>query len=72
MPKISAKRQITLPAAQCRALGLEPGDEVESFIAEGSITIVGKKKGAARGLLKHVRGDPSIGDEASLQSALTE
>ena len=25
MPKVSAKRQITLPVSQCEALGIEPG-----------------------------------------------
>ena len=45
MPKVSAKRQITLPASQCKALGIEPGDDVESFVAYGQLTIVKKRKG---------------------------
>ena len=40
MPKVSSKRQITLPISQCVALGIEPGDEVESFVAYGQLTIV--------------------------------
>ena len=70
MPKVSSKRQITLPIEQCKALGIQPGDEVESFVADNKITIVKKSKGAARGLLKQVRGDPSLTDEESLKSAL--
>ena len=70
MPKVSAKRQITLPVGQCQALGIEPGDDVESFVAHGQLTIVKKQKGAARGVLKHVRGNPSMTDEESLESAL--
>jgi bifunctional DNA-binding transcriptional regulator/antitoxin component of YhaV-PrlF toxin-antitoxin module len=70
MPKVSAKRQITLPISQCEALGIEPGDEVESFVADGQLTIVKKLKGAARGLLNKVKPDPSMTDEESLQSAL--
>ncbi len=70
MPKVSAKRQITLPISQCEALGIKPGDEVESFVAHGQLTIVKKQKGAARGVLKHVQGNPSMTDEESLESAL--
>jgi len=70
MPKVSAKRQITLPINQCKALGIHPGDEVESFIADGEITIIKKFKGAAKGLLKNVQPDTAMTDEESLQSAL--
>ena len=70
MPKVSAKRQITLPVSQCVALGIEPGDEVESFVAHGQLTIVKKKQGAAKGILKRVQGNPAVTDEESLESAL--
>lgn len=70
MPRVSAKRQITLPIGQCEILGIKPGDEVESFVAEGQITIIKKLKGAAKGLLKRVQGDSSLTDEDSLHSAL--
>lgn len=70
MPKVSSKRQITLPISQCEALGIEPGDEVESFVANGQLTIVKKLKGAARGLLKKVKANPALSDEESLESAL--
>ncbi|MEJ1343163.1 MAG: AbrB/MazE/SpoVT family DNA-binding domain-containing protein [Candidatus Sedimenticola sp. (ex Thyasira tokunagai)] len=70
MPKVSAKRQITLPVTQCDALGIEPGDEVDCFVADRQITIVKKVTGSARGLLKKVHGDPSMTDKESLQSAL--
>ncbi len=70
MPKVSSKRQITLPADQCRQVGIKPGDEYESFVFEGHITIVKKVSGAAKGILKHIEGDTSVTDEASLQSAL--
>jgi AbrB family looped-hinge helix DNA binding protein len=71
MPIVSSKRQITLPAAQCESLGIRPGDEVEIFIANDRLTIVKKKKGAAKGMLKHVQGDSSITDEESRQSTLS-
>jgi bifunctional DNA-binding transcriptional regulator/antitoxin component of YhaV-PrlF toxin-antitoxin module len=70
MPKVSAKRQITLPVEQCQQVGIEPGDEYQSFVANGHITIVKKIPGAAKGIIKHVKGDTSVTDEASLQSAL--
>ena len=70
MPKISAKRQITLPIEQCRQTGIEPGDEYRSYVADGHITIVKTNHGAARGILKQLRGDASVSDEESLQSAI--
>lgn len=70
MPKISSKRQITLPVEQCLELGIKPGDEYQSFVADGRITIVKKQLGAAQGVLKHIAANASISDEESLQSAL--
>ncbi|MES9902042.1 MAG: AbrB/MazE/SpoVT family DNA-binding domain-containing protein [Sedimenticola sp.] len=69
MPKVSAKRQITLPIGQCEALGIEPGDEIESFVADGRLTIVKKLKGAAKGILKQVQVVDAMSDEESLQSS---
>ena len=72
MPRVSAKRQITLPIDQCREVGIVPGDEYRSFVADGRITIVRKTTGAAKGFLRHVAGDPAVTDEQSLQDALDE
>ena len=72
MPKVSSKRQITLPVDQCRQVGIEPGDEYQSFVADGHITIIKKIPGAAKAILKHIKGDTSVTDEASLQSVLDE
>lgn len=71
MPKVSAKRQITLPVSQCKALGIQPGDEVESFIADGQLTIIKKFRGAAKGLLKGITPKSSMTDDASRQSEIT-
>ena len=71
MPRVSAKRQITLPVSQCEALGIRPGDEIESFIADGQLTIVKKTMGAAKGLLKEIESKSSMSDEASRQSAMS-
>ena len=70
MPRVSAKRQITLPIDQCREIGIGPGDEYRSFVADGRITIVRKIPGAARGFLNRVAADPAVTDEESLESAL--
>ncbi len=72
MPRVSAKRQITLPVDQCREVGIGPGDEYRSFVADGRITIVRKTPGGARGFLRHVAGDPAVSDDESLQDALDE
>ena len=72
MPRVSAKRQITLPIDQCREVGIGPGDEYRSYVADGRITIVRKTAGAARGTLRHVVGDPDVSDERSLQDGLDE
>ena len=71
MPKVNAKGQITLPIDQCKAAGIEPGDEYESYVNnEGHITIVKKRAGAAKGLLKRVAADKRNTDDQSLQSGL--
>ena len=70
MPKVSAKRQITLPVDQCREVGIGPGDHFRSFVADGRITIVPMVRGSAKGCLRNLKGDPSLSDEESLRSAL--
>ena len=71
MPKVSSKRQITLPVDQCRLAGIEPGDEYESFVDnDGHITIIKKTPGAAFGILKGARVDRLVSDDASRQSSI--
>ena len=71
MPKVSAKRQITLPIEQCRLAGIQPGDECESYVDnDGRITIIKKERGAARGILKKIKVDRSIDEEASLRDGM--
>lgn len=70
MPKVSAKRQITLPAEQCRLVGIEPGDECQSYVADGRITIVREEPGSAWGCLAHLEGDPAVSEEESRQDAI--
>lgn len=71
IPKVSAKRQITLPIEQCRLAGIEPGDHYESYVDnEGHITIVKKVAGAAKGLLKSTNIDKRCSDEQSLLSSI--
>ena len=63
MSKLSAMRQITLPVDYCRELGIEPGDDLHCFVANGQLTIIKKGKGAARGLLKNLKPKARISDE---------
>lgn len=70
MPIVSSKRQITLPVEQCHQLGIEPGDEVEIFAANGILSVIKKKPGAARGLLRQIKADKRISEEESLKSSL--
>ncbi len=72
MPKVSAKRQITIPIDQCQALGIEPGDMVESFVVDGQLTLVKKSVGAAKGILSHVKAQGFMTDEESLQSVMCD
>lgn len=67
MPKVSPKRQVTLPAKQCDALGINPGDEVEFFEANGHLSIVKKVSGSAQGMLAHIKANPEMTDDQSLQ-----
>jgi len=69
MAKVSSKRQITLPADQCKQANIKVGDEVETFICDGNITILKKEKGAAKGVLSQVKADKRVSDEKSLQSS---
>ena len=67
MPKVSAKRQITLPVAGCEALDIHPGDEIEILRYGNQFNIIKKTPGAAAGLLKHVKAKQRVSDEQSLQ-----
>ena len=71
MPKVSAKRQITLPVDQCKLAGIEPGDEYASYVDnEGHITIVKQVAGAAKGILKGAATNKSFSEDQSLQSGI--
>jgi AbrB family looped-hinge helix DNA binding protein len=68
MPKVSTKRQITLPVADCERLGIHPGDEVEILHHGNQINIVKKRVGAAAGMLKGANINNSVSDEESRQA----
>ncbi len=67
MPRVSAKRQITLPVNGCAELGIHPGDEVEILRHGNQFNIIKKKVGAAAGMLKGTKADKSVSDEQSRQ-----
>jgi len=70
MPKVSAKRQITIPVDLCQEANINPGDDIETFIFNRQITIVKKEKGAAKGILKQIKADKRYTDEQSLSSTI--
>ena len=70
MPRIGAKRQITLPVHQCRQAGIEPGDEYRSFAFDGYITIIPQRPGSAWGCLAHLEAHDTISDEQSRQDTV--
>ncbi len=70
MPKLSANRRITLSASQCREVGLEPGDDYQSLVADGCIIIVGQRPGSAWGCLSHIEGDSTVSEQQSRQDAI--
>ena len=67
MPRVSAKRQITLPVADCEELGIQPGDEVEIFRHGNQFNIIKKEVGVAAGLLKGTKVSKTVSDEQSRQ-----
>jgi len=68
MPKVSAKRQITLPISGCEELGINPGDEVEILRYGNQFNIIKKKSGSAKGILKGIKINKKVTDKQSLQS----
>ena len=70
MPRLSAKRQITIPADQCRLAGIEPGDECRILVAEGHITIIRQQRGSARGCLAHLRANETVSPAESRQHSI--
>lgn len=68
MPKVSSKRQITLPISGCEELGIEAGDEVEILRYGNQFNIIKKKVGAAAGMLKGSKANKRISDTESLAS----
>lgn len=73
MPKVSQKRQVTLPQEQCLIAGIQPGAEYESFVSrKGVISIVTKQKGAAKGLLSGFVINDQVSDQDSLESTFSE
>lgn len=71
MPKVNAKKQITIPIEQCIKAKIKPGDEIENFIFNNQITIVKKVKGSAKGILNHIKNNKKCSDNESLQDTIT-
>ncbi len=70
MPKVSAKRQITLPISGCEELDIHAGDEVEILRHGNQFNIIKKEVGAAAGCLKGAKTKKSVSDEDSRQGSI--
>jgi AbrB family looped-hinge helix DNA binding protein len=70
MPKISAKRQITLPKELCDRLGIHSGDDIDILEYGGRITILKKVKGASAGVLQVKKVNAHFTDDDSLRLEL--
>lgn len=71
MQKVTSKRQITLPVELCAMAQIAAGDNIECFVDRlGVISIMKKSTGAAKGILRNVKTEQNISDEASLNSAI--
>ncbi len=68
MPKVSSKRQVTLPIAGCEELGINAGDEVEIFRHGNQFNIIKKELEAAAGALKGTKANKAISETQSRQS----
>jgi len=68
MPKVSTKRQITLPISGCEELGIHAGDEVEIFRHGNQFNIIKKEIGAAMGILKGIKANNTVSEKQSRQS----
>ncbi len=66
MATVSTKRQITIPIDQCREANIQPGDQIDTYIYNGQITIIKKEQGAAKGILAGVKIDKRMTDRESL------
>lgn len=67
MPKVSSKRQITLPLSACKELGITPGDDIEVFVYKNQFNIIKIIPGAAKGILKGIKTDSDVTDKESLE-----
>jgi len=67
MPKVSTKRQITLPVSGCDELGIQAGDEVEIFRHGNQFNIIKKELGTAAGVLKETKADKTVSEKQSRQ-----
>jgi AbrB family looped-hinge helix DNA binding protein len=70
MPKLTGKRQVTVPQSVCEAMGLKPGDYVEIFEHNGVAHIVKMNNKSLAGQFAHLAKGNKIPSPGSLKKAL--
>ena len=68
MPRVSTKRQITLPISGCDELDIHAGDEVEIFRHGNQFNVIKKEIGAAAGILRGTKANKTVSEKQSRQS----
>ena len=66
MPKVSTKRQVTLPASICEELGIHAGDEVEILRYRDKLNIIKKETSSAAGILKGIKVNKAVSEKQRL------
>lgn len=70
LTRLSSKNQVTLPVAMVRALGWQPGDEIDLHVWDGAIHL--RKQLGGRELLDWLQGSMAHVPEWSTQEAIDE
>ncbi|WP_422450369.1 MULTISPECIES: AbrB/MazE/SpoVT family DNA-binding domain-containing protein [unclassified Endozoicomonas] len=70
MPKLTTKRQVTIPQAICEKLGLEPGDRIQVFERDGVAHLVKMTDQPLVGTLSNCHNAVPDMDRAHLKSAI--
>ncbi|NDP60717.1 MAG: AbrB/MazE/SpoVT family DNA-binding domain-containing protein [Oxalobacteraceae bacterium] len=70
MSILSQKRQVTLPKDLCDRLLVQPGDDLSIVEHEGRITLIKRTAGSSDGVLRRLKTNEKISDDASLHDSL--
>lgn len=70
MPRLSSKRQITIPKELCERADFHEGDSFRIVEHNGHITLIHQRENASAGLLKGFTMTPGVTEGESRDSAI--